>query len=93
MIDAIASGAVAIASPMTGCAPDVLQATEILPTDDPHSWIKACESLLGTPQILEDTRLHQARAIGNNSPTHHSDTIWQAVHHVVKQNTDRQRWK
>lgn len=92
IIDAIACGAVALASPFTGCAPDILRGPEILPIDNPQDWITACKHLLGKPYLLEDTRLHQARAIANNTPTHHSDTMWQAVHQAVNHNPDVRRW-
>lgn len=89
-IDAIACGAVALASPMTGCAPDVLRPSEILATDKPQDWIRACKRLLKTPQIIDDTRLHQANAITNNHPIHHSNTIWQAVDRVVNRKPETQ---
>lgn len=92
VIDAIACGAVALASPFTGCAPDILRGPEILPIDNPQGWITACKRLLDAPHLLEDTRLHQARAIANNTPAHHSDTIWQAVHQAVNHNPGMRRW-
>ncbi|MBE69618.1 MAG: hypothetical protein CMO07_02435 [Thalassospira sp.] len=92
VIDAIACGAVALASPFTGCAPDVLRGPEILPIDNPQGWITACKRLLDAPQLLEDTRLHQAREIANSTPAHHSDTMWQAVHQAVNHNPDVRRW-
>lgn len=93
VIDAIACGAVALASPFTGCAPDILRGSEILPIDNSRGWIATCKRLLDAPQLLEDTRLHQARAIANNNPAHHSDTMWQAVHQAVNHNPDMRRWR
>ncbi|OAZ14121.1 hypothetical protein TH15_07805 [Thalassospira profundimaris] len=93
VIDAIACGAVALASPFTGCAPDILRGPEILPIDNPQGWIATCKRLLDAPQLLEDTRLHQARAIANNTPAHHSDIMWQAVHQAVNQNPHMRRWE
>jgi glycosyltransferase involved in cell wall biosynthesis len=92
VIDAIACGAVALASPVTGCASDILQSPEILPIDNPQGWITACSRLLGSSQIWEDTRLHQARAIANNTPAHHSDTIWQAVRQTIDRRSDIPLW-
>ena len=92
VIDAIACGAVALASPFTGCAPDILRGLEILPIDNPQGWITACKHLLDTPHLLEDTRLHQARAIANNNPNHHSDIMWQAIHQAANHNPDMRRW-
>jgi glycosyltransferase involved in cell wall biosynthesis len=92
VIDVITCGAVALTSMVTGCAPDVLQPTEILPVDDPQRWVSACERLLAKPELLETTRQQQAKAIANNNPAHHGETIWNAVHDAIKRKTEVRQW-
>tara|TARA_B100000674_G_scaffold161919_1_gene129504 strand:- start:5161 stop:6315 length:1155 start_codon:yes stop_codon:yes gene_type:complete len=92
VIDAISCGTVALASPMTGCAPDILCRPEILPTDVPNDWIKACEQLLGTPALLETTRQNQAKAIINNDPVHHGETIWNAINQAAHRKSETRQW-
>ncbi|WP_167723567.1 glycosyltransferase family 4 protein [Thalassospira sp. HF15] len=92
VVDAISCGSVALASPMTGCAPDILCGQEILPIDDPEVWTSACKRLLGNPELLESTRQHQAMAITQNTPDHHCYSIWQAVCQAVNRKADSRRW-
>lgn len=91
-VDAIVCGAVALASPITGCAPDILQSSEILPIDDPQRWVSACECLLGDPGMLESTRQQQVTAIVKNTPDHHGNSIWQAICQAIDRKSDIRRW-
>ncbi|KJE34425.1 hypothetical protein UF64_15240 [Thalassospira sp. HJ] len=92
VIDAIACGVVALASPMTGCALDILSTPEILPIDVPDRWFKACEQLLGNPALFETTLQQQAKAIISNNPVHHGETIWNAINQAAHRKSGTRKW-
>lgn len=83
VIDAITCGAVVLASSMVGCAPDVLENSEILPVDNDKAWVTACTRLLSDPDHWEQTREIQAGKINFNTPTHHGAAMWDAITHAT----------
>jgi glycosyltransferase involved in cell wall biosynthesis len=92
VIDAITCGALALASPMTGCAPDVLKPSETLPIDVPQRWVLACKQLLNDAKRYQNTRQQQASAIADNNPLHHGKAIWDAACDAVKCRSEIQQW-
>jgi glycosyltransferase involved in cell wall biosynthesis len=84
VIDAIACGAVALASPMVGCSPDVLAPGEIIPTEQTAMWTERCEALLNDPALLEETRAAQVLKIAPNNATDHANTLWQTALSLVE---------
>lgn len=92
VIDAIKCGAVALASPMVGCAADVLRAPETLSTDDPEIWVGTCQRLLGNADLWQRSRQSQITATTDNTAQHHSETIWQAVIDAAHRKSAGRQW-
>lgn len=92
VIEAITCGSVALASSMVGCAPDVLENSEILPVDNCAAWIAACTRLLSDLDHREQTRRRQAGKITRNTATYHGDAMWNAIERTTFEASENRRW-
>ncbi|MEQ8285990.1 glycosyltransferase family 4 protein [Thalassospira sp.] len=92
VVEAISCGAVALASPAVGCAPDLLERNEILPTGNTTDWVAACTRLLENPDAWDRARQAQASKIRFNTPQHHADIMWQAVTRATHTSKAIRRW-
>ncbi len=92
VIEAISCGAVALASDAVGCAPDMLDPDEILSSNGLADWVRACQRLLDNPAIWQQTRQNQASRITQNTPTHHAETLWQAINQAVQKPAGVRQW-
>ncbi len=92
VVEAISCGAVALASNAVGCAPDMLEPTEILPTDNTMDCVAACTRLLENPDTWDRARQTQASKIQLNTPQHHADIMWQAVTQATNTSKAGRRW-
>lgn len=92
VIEAIACGAVALASPLVGCAPDVLDHSEIIDTCSFENWVTASQALLTNQTLWQQTRQSQANQIENNKPNHQAETLWQALLQASDRTTGVRRW-
>lgn len=92
VIEAIACGAVALASPLVGCAPDVLDRSEIIDISSFEKWVAASQALLTNQTLWQRTKQSQGNQIKNNTPNHQGDTLWQALQQATSKTTGVQRW-
>ncbi|WP_417625301.1 glycosyltransferase family 4 protein [Paremcibacter congregatus] len=92
VVEAISCGAVALASTAVGCAPDLLERNEILPTGNTMDWVAACTRLLESPDAWDRARQAQASKIRFNTPQHHADIMWQAVTQATTPSKAARRW-
>ncbi|MBN8197848.1 glycosyltransferase [Thalassospira povalilytica] len=92
VVEAIACGAVALASDAVGCAPDILDPDDTLLANAPSAWVSACSNLLRNPDLWRQTRQRQASRITANTARHHANTLWQAVCHGIAKNRDYCQW-
>lgn len=79
VIDAIACGAIVLASTEVGCAVDVMAPAEIHSPDAPADWATACQKLLNDPDNWNQIRRAQSAKITDNTAAHHAAAIWQAA--------------
>lgn len=92
VIEAIACGALAVASDLVGCAPDLLERNEVLPAGNTMDWVAACTRLLENPDAWDRARQAQASKIRFNTPQHHADIMWQAVTGATHTSKAIRRW-
>lgn len=92
VIEAIACGAVALASPLVGCAPDVLDRSEIIDTSSFENWVATSQALLSNQPVWQRTQQCQGNKIKNNTPNHQARTLWKALQQASAQTTGVRRW-
>lgn len=92
VIEAIACGAVALASPLVGCATDVLDRSEIFDTSSFENWVAASQALLSNQNLWQRTQQSQTNKIKNNTANHQAETLWQALQQASVQTTGVRRW-
>lgn len=92
VIDAIACGAVALASPLVGCAPDMLDRSEILDAGCSEDWVTASQALLSNQPLWQQTQQSQANKIKDNTPNHQAKILWKALLQATSKTTGERRW-
>ncbi len=92
VIEAIACGAVALASPLVGCAPDMLDRSEIIDISSFEDWVTASQALLRNQILWQRTQQSQANKIKNSTPNHQAETLRQALQQASYKTKGVQRW-
>jgi len=70
----------------------MLDPDEILSSNGLADWVRACQRLLDNPAIWQQTRQNQASRITQNTPTHHAETLWQAINQAAQKPAGVRQW-